>query len=69
MLNVMKIVRVRVCAQVDLTFGEDVAALSRLLSYDDRYLMRAALRSGEKEHENTSSEETETNSASEKCRI
>ncbi|CAM9664923.1 unnamed protein product [Sphacelaria rigidula] len=43
-LNVMKIVRVRVCAQVDLMFGEDVAVLSRLLSYDDRYMMRAALR-------------------------
>lgn len=47
MLNVMKIVRVRVCAQVDLMFGEDVAVLSRLLSYDDRYMMRAALREGD----------------------
>ena len=45
-LNVMKIVRIRVCAQVDLMMGEDVAVLTRMLSYNDRYMMRAALRSG-----------------------
>ncbi|CAN0555479.1 unnamed protein product, partial [Laminaria digitata] len=46
-LNVMKIVRIRVCAQVDLMMGEDVAVLTRMLSYNDRYMMRAALRAGE----------------------
>lgn len=46
-LNVIKIVRVRVCAQVDLMMGEDVAILTRMLSYDDRFMMRAALRAGE----------------------
>lgn len=45
-LNVIKVVRTRVCAQVDLTMGEDVALLTRLLSYDDRYMMRAALKGG-----------------------
>eukprot|EP00903_Cladosiphon_okamuranus_P008750 g8382.t1 len=43
-LNVIKIVRSRVCAQVDLMMGEDVAVLTRMLSYDDRFMMRAALR-------------------------
>ncbi|CAN0307507.1 unnamed protein product, partial [Ascophyllum nodosum] len=43
-LNVVKIVRTRVCAQVDLTMGEDVAILTRMLSYDDRYMMKATLR-------------------------
>lgn len=46
-LNVIKIVRIRVCAQVDLMMGEDVAILTRMLSFDDRYMMRAALKSGE----------------------
>ena len=46
-LNVVKIVRTRVCAQVDLTMGEDVAILTRMLSYDDRYMMKATLRAGE----------------------
>ncbi|CAM9972410.1 unnamed protein product, partial [Hapterophycus canaliculatus] len=43
-LNVIRIVRTRVCAQVDLMMGEDVAVLTRMLSYDDRFMMRAALR-------------------------
>ncbi|CAM9359786.1 unnamed protein product [Scytosiphon promiscuus] len=43
-LNVIRIVRTRVCAQVDLMMGEDVAILTRMLSYDDRFMMRAALR-------------------------
>lgn len=46
-LNVIRIVRSRVCAQVDLMMGEDVAILTRMLSYDDRFMMRAALRTGE----------------------
>ena len=46
-LNVIRIVRSRVCAQVDLMMGEDVAVLTRMLSYDDRFMMRAALRTGE----------------------
>lgn len=51
-LNVIKIVRTRVCAQVDLMMGEDVAILTRMLSYDDRYMMRAALRAGDDEKGN-----------------
>ncbi|CAM9766091.1 unnamed protein product [Ectocarpus sp. 6 AP-2014] len=43
-LNVIRIVRTRVCAQLDLMMGEDVAVLTRMLSYDDRFMMRAALR-------------------------
>lgn len=46
-LNVIRIVRSRVCAQLDLMMGEDVAVLTRMLSYDDRFMMRAALRTGE----------------------
>lgn len=45
-LNVIRIVRTRVCAQVDLMMGEDVAVLTRMLSFDDRFMMRAALRTG-----------------------
>lgn len=46
-LNVIKIVRTRVCAQMDLMMGEDVAILTRMLSYEDRYMMKATLRAGE----------------------
>lgn len=47
-LNVIRIVRTRVCAQLDLMMGEDVAVLTRMLSYDDRFMMRAALRTGKR---------------------
>ncbi|CAM9531896.1 unnamed protein product [Discosporangium mesarthrocarpum] len=43
LLGLVKIVRTRVCAEMDLMMGEDVAILTRMLSYDDRYMMRAAL--------------------------
>lgn len=46
LLNVIKIVRTRVCAQMDLMMGEDIAILTRMLSYEDRYMMKATLRAG-----------------------
>ncbi|CAM9299881.1 unnamed protein product, partial [Phaeothamnion confervicola] len=42
--RVLTVVRTRVCAEIDRGVSEDVAVLTRLLGFDDREQMRAALR-------------------------
>ncbi len=44
MQGIIGVVRTRIAAEVEAQMGYEVAVLSRLLGFDDRYLMRSALR-------------------------
>ncbi len=44
MQGIIGVVRARIAAEVEAQMGYEVAVLSRLLGFDDRYVMRSALR-------------------------
>eukprot|EP00611_Tribonema_gayanum_P021283 TRINITY_DN4056_c0_g1_i2.p2 TRINITY_DN4056_c0_g1~~TRINITY_DN4056_c0_g1_i2.p2 ORF type:complete len:252 (-),score=125.77 TRINITY_DN4056_c0_g1_i2:106-861(-) len=43
-LGAVGVIRARVAAEIDRTMGEEVSVLNRLLGFDDRFMMRSALR-------------------------
>jgi hypothetical protein len=44
LLGIIQIIRTRVATEIEESMGASASTLSRLLAFDDRYLMRAALR-------------------------
>ena len=46
MLNLVNLIKLRTCNEMERTIGDDVAQISILLSFDDRFQMRAALAAG-----------------------
>ncbi len=53
MQGIIGVVRSRMAAEVEAQMGCEVAVLSRLLGFDDRYLMRSALRQALEKNDNT----------------
>ncbi len=64
MREIIGVVRSRMAAEVEAQMGCEVAVLSRLLGFDDRYLMRSALRQALEKKKGTEQGHEEENNSS-----